>query len=61
MKITFNITPQQVKGIRDYLIEVSHDVNPIITNKDIADEVRFILDLSLQAGAIGDHILKYEK
>jgi hypothetical protein len=61
MKVTIELTEAQVKGLKSYLKEVSGDINPKISKADIQKEIKGIIDSSLQAGAVYDHILDFEK
>lgn len=58
MRITIELNDAQVKGLKSYLKEVSSDVNPKITKKDIAQEIQGIVSSNLQTGAVADHIMQ---
>lgn len=60
MKITIELTEAEVKGLKDYLKEVSGDINPKISKEDIKQEIQGIVSSSLQTGAILDYISKYQ-
>lgn len=59
MKITIELTPAQVKGIKEYLREVSDIETP--KKEDIQREVAGIIDGYLQApqNALSDYINKH--
>lgn len=59
MKITINLTPQEVNAIKAYLKEVSNDINPVITKKDIEEEIKGSVSGHLQAGALCDYYQLY--
>lgn len=56
MKITINLTDIEVKALKAYLKEVSGDVTPVITKKDIEEEVRGFVNSCMQCGAVGDYL-----
>lgn len=60
MKVTIELTESQVKGLKDYLNDVSHDVKPKISKADIVEEIKGIVHSNLQSGAVCDFIIKYE-
>ena len=47
MKITIELTEAEVKGLKDYLKEVSGDINPKISKEDIKQEIQGIVSSSL--------------
>lgn len=59
MKVTINLTEAEVKGLKEYLKEVSHDINPKITKADIVQEINGLVSGALQSGAVNDYIRKY--
>lgn len=59
MKLTIKLTEAQVKGIKEYLREVSDIEKP--SKKDIQAEVEGMLSAELQSGAVYDYISKYEE
>lgn len=61
MKVTFELTEAELEGITNYLKKVSSVVNPDITKKEIQQEIKGLLDASLQSGAIADYIQAAEK
>jgi hypothetical protein len=61
MKVTIELSAAQVKGIREYLKSVSHDVTPKITADDIKEEIRGMVSCEMSAGAVGDYIRQAEK
>lgn len=61
MKITIELTEDQVKGLKSYLKEVSGDITPKINKQDIKLEIQGIIDCNLQTGAVYDHIKTFEK
>lgn len=60
MKITINLSSAEVKGIKDYLLEVGDIDKPL--KKDIQNEVSQIIHGYLHAPqcAIADCVKKYE-
>lgn len=60
MKITIDLTPAQVKGIKDYLREVADIEKP--SQQDVKAEVAGILDTYFQSqqSSLTDYIQKYE-
>jgi predicted SprT family Zn-dependent metalloprotease len=61
MKVTIELTAAQVKGLKEYLKDISGDINPKVTKKDIEQEIKGMVALELQCGAVYDYISKYEK
>jgi len=59
MKITINLTPNEVAALKAYLKEVSHDINPKITKKDIEEEIKGAVSGHLQAGSLGDYYQQF--
>lgn len=59
MKITINLTDIEVKALKAYLKEVSHDVNPVIGKEDIKQEIQGMINGCLQAGSVGDYIAQF--
>ena len=53
MKITIELTEAEVKGLKDYLKEVSGDINPKISKEDIKQEIQ-----GIQVQFIMVHLLK---
>lgn len=60
MKVTINLTPAQVAGIKEYLKEVDNIDNP--TNEDVKSEVNGIVQSYFQApkSSLTDYIQKHE-
>lgn len=56
MKIVINLTDAEVKALKAYLADVSHDVNPVITKADIEQEIKGAISGHLQSGALGDYL-----
>lgn len=56
MKITIELQPHEVAGIKKYLKSTSHDISPKITKADIINEVQGLVNVELQSGALGDFI-----
>lgn len=56
MKITIELSAAQVKGLKNYLKEVSGDINAKIGKAEITQEIRGIVNGTLQVGAVADHI-----
>lgn len=61
MKITIDLSPSEVKAIKAYLKEVSHDVDPVITKEDIKQEVAGMVSGAMQAGSLGDYYRQFSK
>ena len=59
MKITINLTDIEVKALKAYLKEVSHDITPVITKQDIKEEIQGMVNGCLQSGAIGDYLQQF--
>jgi len=59
MKFTIELTEAQVKGIKEYLKDVSDIEKP--SKKDIQSEINGMLSAELQSGSVYDYISKYEK
>ena len=59
MKITIDLTPNEVKALKAYLKEVSHDINPKITKEDIKMEISGMVSGAMQAGALGDYYQQF--
>lgn len=55
MKITIELNENEVKALKAYLKEVSHDIDPKITKKDIEEEIRGAVNSHLQCGSLGDY------
>lgn len=58
MKLTIELSEVQVKGIKEYLKDVSDIEKP--SKSDIKTEIEGMLSAELQSGAIYDYISKYE-
>ena len=56
MKITIELTENEVKGLKAYLKEVSGEIKPKISKVDIVQEIKGIVSCSLQTGAVSDYI-----
>ena len=56
MKITIELSKEEVKGIKEYLKSVSPDIEPKITKEDIALEIRGIVSGNIEIGAMGDYV-----
>ena len=61
MKITINLTDQEVKALKAYLKEVSNDVEPVITTEDIKAEVQGMVSGCMQVGSLGDYYQQFNK
>ena len=57
MKVTLTLTPAQVKGIKAYLQETCGGK---ITALEIKNEIKGMVDASLQTGAVNDYIQQFE-
>lgn len=55
MKIVIELNENEVKALKEYLKELSHDVNPVITKADIEQEIRGAVSGHLQCGSLGDY------
>ena len=55
MKITIDLTTQEVNALKAYLRETSPDINPVITKEDIKTEVAGMVSAAMQSGALGDY------
>lgn len=55
MNITIKLSEAEVKALKAYLTEVSNDITPVITKKDIENEVKGMISGCFQAGSLGDH------
>lgn len=60
MKIVVDLSPVEVKAIKAYLKEVSHDVEPTITVREIQQEIKGIISSNMQAGRLGDILFEME-
>ncbi len=61
MKITIELTDNEVKALKAYLKEVSNDVEPVITKEDIKLELQGIFSGAMQTGALGDYYTQYNR
>lgn len=61
MKITIELSENEVKALRAYLKEVSHDINPKITKDDIKQEVYGFVNAAMQSGSLGDYYQQFNK
>jgi len=59
MKITIDLNENEVKALKEYLKEVSHDINPKITKEDIRLEVYGFVNAAMQSGALGDYYKQF--
>lgn len=59
MKVTIELNENEVKALKAYLKEVSHDVNPKITRADIEQEIKGAVSGHLQSGSLGDYYKIY--
>lgn len=59
MKITIELTENQVKGIKEYLKD-TNGTDEKVTKQDIKTEILGIVHSCLQTGAVYDYIYKYE-
>ena len=59
MKITINLTPEEVNALKAYLRETSPDINPKITKEDIKTEIVGIVSAAMQSGRLGDYYSLY--
>lgn len=59
MKVTIELTQNEVKALKAYLKEVSHDINPVITKEDIKQEIQGAVSGHLQIGALGDYYRQF--
>lgn len=61
MKVTVSLDKAQVRGLKSYLTEVSHDIDPKIRKEDIEQEISEIVHGTLQSPthAVSDHIQKF--
>ena len=60
MKITIELNETEVKALKVYLKETSHDINPSITKQDIMEEIKGAINGHLQSGALGDYLREAE-
>lgn len=59
MKITIELSGNEVKALKEYLKSVSHDINPKITKEDIKTEIQGAVSGHLQTGALGDYYKQF--
>lgn len=59
MKITIELTDAEVKALKAYLKELSHDINPVITKEDIKLEVSGMVSGAMQTGSLGDYYRQF--
>ena len=59
VKITIELTEQEVKALKAYLKEVSNDIDPVITKEDIKLEIQGIVSGAMQTGSLGDYYQQY--
>ena len=59
MKVTIELTDCEVKAIKAYLMEVSPDVNPRITKADIVQEIKGMVNCTMQSGSLGDYYQQF--
>lgn len=59
MKITIELTDNEVKALKAYLKEVSSDVDPVITKADIEQEIKGMVSGCMQTGSLGDYYQQY--
>ena len=59
MKITIDLNEAEVKALKEYLKEVSHDIDPKITKEDIKAEIIGAVSCHLQAGSLGDYYNRF--
>lgn len=60
MRISFNISAAEAKGIKNYLKATSPDITPKITAQDIKDLVIGEALGIIRYGSVGDYILREE-
>ena len=61
MKITIDLTENEVKALKAYLKEVSNDVEPVITKADIQQEVQGMVSGCMQVGSLGDYYKQFNQ
>lgn len=59
MKIVIELSENEVKALKAYLKEVSHDINPKITKEDIKREIEGMVNGNMQCGALGDYYRQF--
>lgn len=58
MNVLIRLSKADEKALRRYLIDTSHDVLPVITKEDICQLVRGMVEGEMQAGAVGDYVMR---
>ena len=59
MKVTIELTDNEVKALKAYLKEVSNDICPVVTKKEIEREIKGMISECMQFGALGDYYQQF--